>query len=85
MWIAAHSNFNIAIEQYAGAADVLLDVWNQVSVHDSEVERLGSETFPVLADEPIRRLVAYTEQKYQICGLEVAEQADQNDQWDRNA
>jgi hypothetical protein len=35
-------------------SDILIDVWNQVPVHDSKVVTLGSETFPVIRSKKKR-------------------------------
>ena len=35
-------------------SDLLIDVWSQVLVHDSEVVKLGSETFPVIRSKKMR-------------------------------
>jgi hypothetical protein len=52
-------------------SDVLLDVWNQVLLHDSNVVRLDSETFPVTTSKKQRLRQVYFEfEGASITGLE---------------
>jgi hypothetical protein len=48
IWIDAHMNASIAIEpMMAELSDVLLDVWSQVLLHNSNIVKLGSNSqFP---------------------------------------
>src|ERR1700721_3199188 len=52
-------------------SDVLIDVWNQVLVHDSKVVRVGSEIFPVIRSKKKRfRQVYFLSDGMSITGLE---------------
>jgi hypothetical protein len=52
-------------------SDVLLDVWSQVLLHDSNVVRLDSETFPVTTSKKKRLRQVYFEfDGASITGLE---------------
>jgi hypothetical protein len=51
----APTNASIAIElTMAELSDVLLDVWSQVLLHDSNIVKLGLEQFPVSASKKNR-------------------------------
>jgi hypothetical protein len=50
---------------------VLIDVWSQVLLHDSNVVKLGSETFPVTTSKKKRlRQVHFEFNGHSITGLE---------------
>jgi hypothetical protein len=55
----------------AGLSDVLIDVWSQVLVHDSNVVKLGSEQFPVSTSKTKRlRQVEFTLGGKTIIGIQ---------------
>jgi hypothetical protein len=54
----------------AELSDVLIDVWNQVLLHDSKVVKLGSETFPVIRKKKRFRQVYFVFDGMSITGLE---------------
>jgi hypothetical protein len=65
-------------------SDVLIDVWSQVLLHDSQAVKLGSETFPVIRSKKKRlRQVYFVFGGMSITGLE--QNPDTKSNWARMA
>jgi hypothetical protein len=65
-------------------SDVLIDVWSQVLLHDSNVVKLGSETFPVTTSKKKKlRQVYFAFDGNSITGLEQNPETKSN--WARMA
>jgi hypothetical protein len=65
-------------------SDVLIDVWNQVLVHDSKVVKIGSEQFPVsTSKKKHRRQVEFVFDGMTIVGIQ--QNPDTKSHWAKEA